>query len=94
MLLAGEDRYYSCGMHHFGLADSAVEKRMLIREAANLINKFNYWRIINQRPLYSSDLLRVDESGARVRLLLEPDRLNPDGDLFHNPHGIWLLRED
>jgi hypothetical protein len=94
MLLAGDDRYYSCGMHHFGLADSTVEKRMVIRQAANLINKFNYWRIINHQTLRSSEILRLDESGARFRLLWEPDRLNPEGDLFHNPHGIWLLRED
>ena len=94
MLLAGDDRYYSCGMHHFGLADSTVEKRMVIRQAANLINKFNYWRIINHRTLRSSEILRLDESGARFRLSWEPDRLNPEGDLFHNPHGLWLLRED
>jgi hypothetical protein len=93
MLLAEDSRYYSCGMHHFGLPDSAVEKRLVIREAANLINKFNYWRIINQPTLRSAELLRLDESGARFRLLWEPDRLNPEGDLFHNPYGIWLLVE-
>jgi hypothetical protein len=94
MLLAADSRYYSCGMHHFGLADSAVEKHLVIREAANLINKFNYWRIINQRTLHSGELLRINESGGRFRLLWEPDRMNPEGDLFYNPHGIWLLRED
>jgi len=71
-----------------------VKKRMVIRQAANLINKFNYWRIINHRTLRSSEILRLDESGARFRLFWEPDRLNPEGDLFHNPHGLWLLRED
>ena len=94
MLLAGESRYYSCGMHHFGLEDSTVEKQMVMSKAANLINKFNYWRILNHRTFRSSEILRVDESGARFRLFWEPDTLNPEGDLFHNPHGIWLLRED
>ena len=94
MLIAEESRYCSCGMHHFGLADSAVEKRLLVNEAASLINKFNYWRIINQRTLHSSEVLRIDQSDARFRLFWELDRLNPEGDLFHNPYGVWILRQD
>jgi len=95
MLLSGDHRYYSCGMHHFGLADSSVEEGMVLKKAANLINRFNYWRILNhQRPLRSSEFLRVDQSGARFRLFWEPDSFNPEGDLFHNPHGRWLLREE
>jgi hypothetical protein len=91
MLLSGDGRYYSCGMHHFGLADCSVEQSVTPREAARLINKFNYWRIISPRTINSFEILRLDESGARFRLSWESDRFNPEGDLFHNPHGLWLL---
>ncbi len=91
-LLAEEEFYCSCGMHHFKLADAALEKRLDPRGAANLINKFNYWRIIEPRELKPGEIFRLDDSGRRYRIEFGPDRMNPPGDLFHNPYGCWRLR--
>jgi hypothetical protein len=91
MLLAGDSYYYSCGMHHFGLADSAVERRFSVEEAANLLNKFNYWRLIEQRALRSGESFSLSEASTLFRLQLKADELNPEDDLFHNPHGLWHL---
>ena len=92
MLLADENYYYSCGMHHFGLADSAAEKKLEIMEAANLLNKFNYWRIIEPRDLHPGESFSLSESSKPFRLQLKPDELNPEDDLFHNPRGLWHLK--
>ena len=91
MLLAEEIYYYSCGMHHFGLADSAVEKRLEVMEAANLLNKFNYWRVIEPRELRSGESFSLNESSRAFRLQLKPDEVNPEDDLFYNPYGVWHL---
>ena len=91
MLLAGKRYFYSCGMHHFGLPDSAIEKRLEVRDAANFLNKFNYWRIIEQRELHSGQTFSLDEQSRGFRLRLMPDEMNPENDLFHNPHGLWHL---
>ena len=60
--------------------------------AANLLNKFNYWRIIEQRELHSGRIVqpgRIKQKLSGLRLM--PDELNPENDLFHNPHGLWHL---
>jgi len=93
MLLAGDSYYYSCGMHHFGLADAAVAMGLEVQVAANLINKFNYWRLIEQRELRSGESFSLSEPSTLFRLHLKADELNPEGDLFHNPHGLWHLTE-
>jgi hypothetical protein len=93
MLLAGDIYYYSCGMHHFGLADSAVERRFTAEEAANLLNKFNYWRLIERRALRSGESFSLSETSTLFRLQLKEDELNPEDDLFHNPHGLWHLEK-
>lgn len=91
MLLAGERYYYSCGMHHFGLADSATNKRLEVRDAANVLNKFNYWRMIEHRELHSGETFSLNEQSRVFRLELKPDEINPEDDLFHNPSGLWHL---
>ena len=91
MLLADEGIYYSCGMHHFGLADAAIGKHLAPRNAGNLLNKFNYWRIVEPRELKSGDIFRLDDSNRRYRVDLKRDQINPTEDLFHNPQGLWFL---
>jgi hypothetical protein len=80
-------------MHHFGLADSAVERRFTVEEAANLLNKFNYWRLIERRALRSGESFSLSETSTLFRLQLKEDELNPEDDLFHNPHGLWHLEK-
>jgi hypothetical protein len=91
MLLADERIYYSCGMHHFGLADAAIGKHLAARDAGNLLNKFNYWRIIEPRDVKSGETFRLDDSPRRYRVDLKADQINPAGDLFHNPQGLWFI---
>ncbi len=46
VLVGDEEHYYSCGMHHFGLPDCEVPRALPGEEAADLINRFNFWQIV------------------------------------------------
>jgi hypothetical protein len=48
-LIGDSDRYYSCGMHHFGLPESSLPTSIAIGEAADFMNRFNLYQII-ERP--------------------------------------------
>ena len=94
ILLGTEHDYYSCGMHHFKLPDSSIGTELPIKEAAIVLNKFNYWRLLERPELESGEIFGVGGGESRFRLRLKPDDLNPKGDLFNNPYGIWRLTKE
>ncbi len=49
--MGGEDYYYSCGMHHYGFPDVEVASKIDPNTAADLMNRFNYWRIVEKPTL-------------------------------------------
>jgi hypothetical protein len=90
VLIAGDSYFYSCGMQHFGLPDSAIS-RTLGEPAAELMNRFNFWRIGEQPALTSGHTFSVTADAPPLRLTLLEDSRYPVGDPFHNPHGVWRL---
>lgn len=90
-LFGGNDRYYSCGMRHFGLAECSVSRFMELAEAADLMNRFNYWRIIDDPVLTSGHIFSLAPDAPRYRLTLEQDRQHSPDDMFFNSHGVWFL---
>jgi hypothetical protein len=91
-LTGDEDCYYSCGMHHFSLPEVQVPRALEIPEAAELMNQFNYYQIVEQPELSSGHTFSLTPDSPRYRLnLVEDTRHEPD-DLFHNPHGVWDCR--
>jgi hypothetical protein len=91
LLVADEDQFYSCGMHHFGHAECSVTSQMELGDAADLINRFNLFQIVDRPRLATGHTFSVDEDAPSFRLnLVEDSRHEPD-DLFHNPHGVWVL---
>jgi uncharacterized protein YegJ (DUF2314 family) len=91
VLVGDKDVFYSCGMHHFGLPECAVPRDMDTTEGADLMNRFNVWQI-NERPtLKSGETFSLSADRPAFRLHLERDARHGDGDLFHNPHGVWRL---
>jgi len=91
VLVGGEQGYYSCGMHHFGLADSSAPKSLPPGDAAHLMNQFNFWRIVEDPHIESGHTFSTDAESQHFRLLLEPDSRHEESHLFHNPHGVWRL---
>jgi hypothetical protein len=90
-LVGDDDRYYSCGMHHFDLPESQVSRSLDNVEAADLLNRFNYYRIMESPELEEGHTFSLSEDSPRYRLELVPDRRHPEDHPFHNEHGVWDL---
>jgi hypothetical protein len=91
ILVADRNHYYSCGMHHFGLPECSVPQAMPVQDAADLINQFNAFQIIDRPRLTSGHTFSADVDAPRFRMTLEQDLRHAPDDLFHNPHGVWDL---
>jgi len=94
VLVGDTDQYFSCGMHHYGLPECAVPRSLPSSEAAEVMNHFNAWRIIEQPLLEDGHTFSLSEAGTRYRMTLEADTRHDADDLFHNSHGVWCLSAD
>ncbi len=93
VLLVGDERfYYSCGMHNFSLPDTQISNSFDAAEAADLINRFNYWHIVEKPVLKSEHTFSLTADSPHFRLELLKDERHSEDDLFHNPSGVWELR--
>jgi len=92
VVLVGDSRqYYSCGMHHFGLPDVEVDRKLEIREAADLMNRFNTWQIVEEPNIASGHTFSVTADAPRYRITSTEDSRHDPSNPFHNAHGVWNL---
>jgi hypothetical protein len=86
------ERFYSCGMHHFGLPDAAVAATLGWDEAARLLNAFNLHQLTESPTLASGGTFSAGAGSPRFRLAREPyvEHEEPDSPTY-NPHGLWSL---
>lgn len=93
VLLAGDSQhYYSCGMHHFGLPDAEVERSIEIRQAADVMNRFNYWQIVEEPKIAAGHTFSLTADAPKYRICHRDDSRHDSADLFHNPRGLWSLK--
>ncbi|MBK1884493.1 DUF4261 domain-containing protein [Luteolibacter pohnpeiensis] len=90
-LVRDADCYYSCGMHHFCLPDCSLPRSYDIHQAADLMNQFNMYQIVDQPQLASGHTFSLDADSPHFRLVLSPDSRHGSENPFHNPHGLWEL---
>lgn len=88
-LIGGEGSYYSCGMHHFGMPESQVPRSLEIQEAADLLNRFNYYRMVENPELKDGHTFSLPDEHPGYRLRLLSDPRHDSENLFHNPYGVW-----
>jgi hypothetical protein len=93
VLVADEEQYHSCGMHHFLLPECAVPRSMPLPDAAELMNQVNFWRMLETPALANGHTFSLTASSPRYRMTLEPDQRHANDDPFHNEHGVWNLRD-
>jgi Domain of unknown function (DUF4261) len=91
VLVGDEQNYYSCGMHIFGLPEAQVSNSTPIDEAADLLNRFNIWQILERPEMESGHTFSLTEESQYFELELIRDERHPEDELFHNPQGIWNL---
>jgi hypothetical protein len=92
-LVADTHHFYSCGMHNFSLPDCEVPRALGIEVAAELMNKFNFWRLVESPVLEDRHTFSATITEPRYRVLLVSDSRHEAGDPFFNPHGLWRLHE-
>lgn len=92
VLIGDSKHYYSCGMHHFGLPDVEVERSVEISEAADLMNRFNHWQIVEAPKLASGQTFSIRADAPRYRINQKSDARHEPADFFHNSNGLWSLK--
>lgn len=90
-LIGGQNYYYSCGMHHFGMPDSAVSRSVRDTEAAYTLNVFNMYLLEESPKLEDGHTFSIAADAPKYRLRHSADERHSAEDLFHNPHGLWCL---
>ena len=91
VLVGGDTHFYSCGMHHFGLAECAVPRALDAGDAADLMNRFNMWRISEAPHFESGHTFSLDADAPRWRLQHTDDTQHEPDAGYYNPHGVWVL---
>lgn len=90
--LIGDQRSYSsCGMHHYGLPECEVASSLAVAEAADLMNRFNFWRVLENPVLAGGHTFGVAPESPHFVLTRKPDSRHEPGHPFFNPHGVWHL---
>jgi len=90
-LIGGRDCFYSCGMHAFGLPDSAVSRDLDAQAAAQLLNVFNHYLVAERPSLADGHTFSVAAGAPRFRLRMTTSDTYKPEHAFHNPFGIWSL---
>jgi hypothetical protein len=90
-LIADEAHYYSCGMRLFGLPDVQVARSFPPQDAAELMNQFNYYQIVESPELRSGHTFSLTADSPHLRIEQMTDHRHEEDDLFHNPFGLWNL---
>lgn len=89
VVVGGSNRWYSCGMHHFGLPDAMVNDGR--PDAQETLEVFNKYLLLESPKLKTGHTFGKDAEAVRRRLRWAEDEQFPVDDLFHNPHGVWNL---
>lgn len=92
VLVGGENDYHSCGMQHFELPDCRVSRSLDAEEAAETMNRFNDYQIVERPALDHGHTFSLRPDSRRFRMLLVQDERAED-DPFRNRHGIWELAD-
>ena len=90
-LIGDEDYFYSCGMHHYGFPDVEVASKIGPNTAADLMNQFNFWRVVEKPTLAAGHTFSLTPVSRHYRLTHVDDTRHLPDDPFHNPTGIWRL---
>ena len=91
VLVADDDVYYSCGMHHFGLPEVQISRNYDIQEAAKFINDFNLYQLIEEPNINAGHTFSLTSDGPKFRIGHVADNRHDQEDLFYNSAGVWSL---
>ncbi len=86
VLIEGEDKFYSCGMNHFGKADVSIEATEETSLAIYVMNVFNYYRLTEFPLLQDGQTFQPDLESPMYEI-----RWTQSDEVLQNQHGCWHL---
>ncbi|MGF1542335.1 MAG: hypothetical protein ACFCU5_18140 [Pleurocapsa sp.] len=86
VLIEGKDRFYSCGMNHFGKADVSVDNTEETSLAIYVMNVFNYYRLTEFPILKDGQTFQPDLESPMYEI-----RWTQSDEMVENIHGCWHL---
>ncbi|CAH0230728.1 hypothetical protein SRABI96_02669 [Peribacillus sp. Bi96] len=90
-IIGEEDYYCSFGMKAFGLPDAVTLNTMSPKEAAALLNTFNYYHV-GERPLFTNgETFSIQKDAPNYILTGLQDFRYEEDNPFYNPFGLWNL---
>jgi hypothetical protein len=91
VLVGGQERYYSCGMHNFCLPDTSVSAALPMAAAADLLRTFNFFQLVDQPTLKPGETFSAARDAPRFRLSQRPFEGYDADDPLCNQFGLWHL---
>jgi Domain of unknown function (DUF4261) len=92
-LVGTDDSFYSCGMKAFGLPDVAVPSIIPADEAAELLNDFNLYDLVDRPIFKDGETISMKEDSPRYEVHSNEDFRYEKDDMFFNPYGIYILSQ-
>jgi hypothetical protein len=90
-LFGGSGTYSSFGMHCLGLRDTIVVGEVPCGEAAQLVQGFPFYTLVEQPVMHSRETFSLEAQSPHYRIAEEACETYPSGHLFHNPFGMGRL---
>jgi hypothetical protein len=90
-LIGGQNYYYSCGMHNFGLPDASLSRSIKPDAASEILNAFNYYQLVEKLQLADEHTFSTAPEAPRFRLLSCSYEGYEDTASLYNPFGRWHL---
>lgn len=87
-LIGDEESYYSCGMKVFGLPDVAIPSSIEIEEAADFLNNFNLYNLVEKPTFNNGETFGFGEDSPIYRIQYNNDFRYEEDDVFFNPFGL------
>ena len=90
-LVGDEESYYSYGMKVFGLPDVTIPSSIEIKEAADLLNNFNLYNLVEKPVFNNGETFGVGENTPIYKIQYNNDFRYGEDDVFFNPFGLINL---
>lgn len=91
MLIGDKEEFYSCGMHHFGRPDCQISRKTPPEEAANILNRFNFYQITDKPDLKVGHTFSLSADSPTYQLSHTDDPRHKEDEFFKNTNGLWML---
>ncbi|MEM5018698.1 DUF4261 domain-containing protein [Metabacillus indicus] len=92
-IVGDKNLLYSCGMQFFGLPDVITRSSLATKDAADLIDNFNLYNLVERPSIKNGETFSIGKSTPIMKIQLSNDKRYDKDNLFYNKFGLIELRE-